>query len=246
MKHKVWIYVVALLVVGLVVFAAVQVPRLLFEHNRKQLLEQTRLAPLTSLPEEKPPEPLSQEEQLLRAAEWYARENQSAQFVNRVDDVTPSSDELSEEAITERFYEQIKLLSCLNQNPQRDDFQVDYYRLVHGVTQEYQGFYCVKYMDDDKRPVVFYLDANTGTVLNAEFPVSGFVAQDVVIDFASIWHMEDGEIIQWRQLEAYKRETMLYANGGASHISIVIAQQTDPTDGLVCHVTLRPGTGANQ
>lgn len=245
-KYSLWRYLVAALAVGMVALTAVQATRWLSQRNRDAVLNGTRVVSVAALPVEAPPEPMSKEEQLMRAIEWFARENQSAQFVNVCEDVSPAADELSEQAVLARFEEQRHIFTLPELKSQDDALEAGYYRLVHGVTEEHQGFYRLAYFSSKGKPAEFVLDANTGTVIHAEFSVSGFIARDVAIEFASLLKIENGRETQWHKYEALQRETMRYANGGPYHMSIVIDKPTDRQNGFTCRVTLRPGTGEKE
>ncbi len=245
MKHKIWSYSVTSLLAVILIAGAVLVPQYLSAAHRQSQLGLTAVVPLSQLPAEVTPPPVSEDALLDRALAWYARENQSAQFVKYHEDVTPSEQELSTEEVLERFYEQQEILEASGFSVHADAQSTDlfYYRLVHGVTEEYQGYYSISCPQEEGGSVRFVLDANTGTILHCEYDSPLLAAPDTAKAFATLWGMADGCVLKWNQYNFLSRESLIFGNGGKRYIDIAVDTVTEKNDQYRCHITLRLGTG---
>lgn len=245
-KRSPWAYVIAALSCAMIIALCVLLPRCLSRNHQSALLGTTEVEPLEAMPVEAAPTPLPEEALVDRAIEWYARQNQSAQFVNLQEDVEPSNAELDTAAALEKLQQQMLRLTLTGIKAMEQTPQICYYRLAHGVTEEYQGFYRIEYEDETANRVKFILDANTGTILNCEFAILDLDAQGIARGFAGLWRIEDGRITKWQPFASHDREYLLYGNGTNRHISIVVDGKDDGLKARICTVTLRPGTGENQ
>ena len=91
-------YIIAALSCATIIALCVLLPRCLSRNHQSALLGTTQVEPLEAMPVEATPTPLPEEKLVDRAIEWYARQNQSAQFVNLQEDVEPSAEELDRAA----------------------------------------------------------------------------------------------------------------------------------------------------
>ncbi len=244
-KHKILSYAVPSLLAAILIAGAVFVPQCLSAAHRQSQIGLTAVVPLSALPAEVTPPPVSEEALLDRALAWYARENQSAQFVKYHEDVTPSEQELSTEEALERFYEQQETLEASGFFIHTDaqSTELFYYRLVHGVTEEYQGFYSISCPQEEGGSIRFILDANTGTILHCEYDSPLLAAPDTAKAFAALWGMADGRLLKWNQYDFLCRESLIFGNGGERYIDIAVDTVTEKNDQYRCSITLRLGTG---
>ena len=138
-------YIIAALSCATIIALCVLLPRCLSRNHQSALLGTTQVEPLEAMPVETAPTPLPEEALVDRAI---ARQNQSAQFVNLQEDVEPSAEELDRAAVMEKLSEQMKRLIATDMDSIPEASEMCYYRLVHGVTADYQGFYSIEYKDN--------------------------------------------------------------------------------------------------
>jgi hypothetical protein len=244
-KHKLWSYALTSLLAAILMTSTVLLPQYLSFAHRQSQIGLTTVLPLSELPSEVTPPPISRDALFKRALTWYARENQSSQFVKYNGDAQPSEQELGTEEALVRFCEQQEILEDSGFPIHADAQLTDlfYYRLVHGVTEEYQGYYSISCQQDEGVSIRFILDANTGTILYCEYDSPLLAALDTAHAFAVLWKMEDGRLLKWNRYDSLSRESLIFGNSGEWYIDITVDTITENNTQYRCNVTLRLGTG---
>ena len=111
-----------------------------------------------------------------------------------------------------------------------------YFRMVHGVTQDYQGYYVLT-AGKGADTVSCTVSASTGTLLECVWTTPPFPLPALAEAFAKLWKIDNGAVLRHSNLSSIDWEYCVYGNGGSHYVYASSAAASG------CSVSLKPGTG---
>jgi hypothetical protein len=235
MKRRLTI-IPALFILAAAALLMFALPRLLHVNNIANAIGGVIVEPMDELPAQLTPVPVSDAERTEEAIVWLNRADESAEFARRREDVSPDTEELTQEQAWKRLREQWDALAPWGLPlPDREEASL-YFRMVHGVTQNYQGYYVLT-VGEGADAVACTVSASTGALLECVWTKPSFPMLALAEAFADLWKIENGAVLRHHTLSSIGWEYCVYGNGGSHYVYISSAAESG------CTVSLKPGTG---
>jgi hypothetical protein len=236
MKRKLTM-IPALFILAAAALLMLTLPRLLHVNAIANAIDGVVVEPMDTLPVQLTPVPVSDEERTEAAILWLNRADESSEFARRREDVSPGPEELSQEQAWKRLREQWEALAPWGLTlPAGEDASL-YFRMVHGVTQDYQGYYVLT-AGKGADAVACTVCASTGALLECVWTTPPFPMPALAKAFAKLWKIDSGTVLKHINLSSIDWEYCVYGNGGSHYIYIVSSATKSG-----CTVSLKPGTG---
>lgn len=235
MKRKLPI-IPALLILAAAALLMLTLPRLLHINNIANAISGVTVEPMDTLPAQLTPVPVSDEERTEEAIVWLNRADESAEFARRREDVSPDPEELTQEQAWKCLREQWDALAPWGLSlPVGEDSSL-YFRMVHGVTQDYHGYYMLT-AGKGADTVSCTVSASTGALLECVWATPPCSLPALAEAFAKLWKIDNGAVLRHSNLSSIDWEYCVYGNGGSHYVYV------SSTASSGCTVSLKPGTG---